>query len=79
MISFATSKEEIAIDDLMSLTVSDAEKWFCSSEEPEALPPSQSARPSTDSKLIRVLSKPVKDLGLEWSAPEELHKGLLDE
>lgn len=55
LISFGTSEEEIAVDDSMSLTASDTEEWTCSSEEPEA-PSSHSARPSTDSELIGVLT-----------------------
>lgn len=76
-----SSKKEIAIDDSMSLTSSEAEEWCASGEEPEALPSSQPSWPEPDSELIRVLSKGVEDLGL-GSALGRLRMsrhGLLDE
>lgn len=69
--------EDVITDDSMSLTASNAEEWGGSGGEPEVLPPSQTPRP--DAELIRVLSKVVEDLGLEWSAQEEPSHGLLDE
>lgn len=36
------------------------------------------ARTSVDTELIRVLSKAVEELGLEWSAPEEPSRSHLD-
>lgn len=56
LISFVASEEEtdvdeIAVDDIMSLTASDAEEWGCSGEELKALPPSHPAQPKLDSKL----------------------------
>ncbi len=79
LVSFGASEEEIAVDDSMSLTASDAEVWCASGKEPEALPSSQPSWPKPDSELIRVLSKAVEDLGLEWSAPDEPAHGILDE
>ncbi len=79
LVSFGTSEEEIAIDDSISLTASDAEEWCVSGEEPKALPSSQLSRPKPDSELIHVRSKLVEDLGLEWSAPDEPAHDLLDE
>ncbi len=54
----------------MSLTAYDAEEWAGSGEEPEAPTLSQSARPSVDSELIRILTKAVEELGLDWTALE---------
>lgn len=64
--SFCASEEEVAGDDSMSLTASDGEEWVRSSEEPEAPSPSYSAWPCVHSELIRVLTRAVKELGLEW-------------
>ncbi len=63
----------------MSLAASDAEEWGGSGGEPKVLPPFQTLRPKPDAELIRILSKAVEDLGLEWSAPEEPAHSLLDE
>lgn len=79
LVSYGASEEEIANDDSMSLTASDAVEWCASGEEPEALPSSQSLRLKPDSELIHVLSKAVEDLDLERSAPDESVHGLLDE
>ncbi len=65
LVSIGASEEEIAIDDSMSLTASDADECVCSGEEPEAPPPSA---PSVDSELIHVLTRAVEELGLAWSA-----------
>jgi hypothetical protein len=45
------------------------------------LPPSSScsARPRTDDELVRVMSKAVIGLGLEWSPPQEPSRNRLDE
>lgn len=43
------------------------------------LTPKQQTWPSMDSDLIRVLSKAVEDLGLDWSAPDEPAHGHFDE
>ncbi len=64
MVSFCASEEETAVNKIMSLMASDADEWACSGEEPEASPPSQSARPSMNSELIRVLTCAVEELGL---------------
>ncbi len=75
LVFFGSSEEEIAVDETGSLTAFDAEKWACFCEEPEAPPPSQSAQPSKDSVLIRVLRHAVEELGLVWTAPEEPASG----
>lgn len=74
-----SSEEEIAVDDSMSLTASDAEEWCASGEEPEALSSSQPSWPKSDTELIHVFSKAVEDLGLKWSALDEPVYGVLDE
>ncbi len=79
LVSFGASEEEVIVDDSMSLTASDAEEWAGSGEEPEAPALSQSARPSVDTELIRILAKAVEELSLDWTAPEEPDPGLLDE
>ncbi len=65
LVSSSTSEEEMAINNSMSLTVSDAEEWACSGEEPEALSLFQSTWSSLDSELIRELSMTVEYLCLK--------------
>ncbi|ROL55048.1 hypothetical protein DPX16_0152 [Anabarilius grahami] len=80
MVSFEGSDEE-PLDDSMSLAASDAEDWTGSSHNPAPLPSLEpiDARASIYTELIRVLSKAVEELGLEWSAPEEPTCSCLDE
>ncbi len=67
--------------DSLSLTASDAEEFSGSISDPALLPTSssRSARPRTDAELVRVLTKAVSELGLEWSPPEEPSHSRLDE
>ncbi len=76
LVSFSGSEEDVATDDSMSMTASDVEDWACPGDYPG--PPlifsTNTAQPSMDSKLIRILTKAVKDLSL-WSALEEPASG----
>lgn len=54
---------------LVSLTASNEKEWACSREDPRTLPPKDTTW--ADCELIRILTKAVEELGLEWSAPEE--------
>ncbi len=79
MISFGGSDDEM--DDSLSLAASDAEELSGSVTDPALLPlsSSRSARPRTDEQLVRVMTKAVNELGLEWSPPEEPSRSRLDE
>lgn len=57
LVPFDTSEEEVAVDNSMSLTASDAEKWVCYGEKPKAPSLYQSAQPSVDSVLIHILTR----------------------
>ncbi len=80
LVSFGGSEEELA-DDSMSLAASDAEELSGSVTDPALLPSSapSPAKAGTDAELLRVLSKAVEELGLEWSPPEEPSSSRLDE
>ncbi len=71
MISFSVSDNELDVS--LSLAASDAEELLGSVADPALLPSSASccARMKPDDELIRVMSKAVNELGLEWSPPEE--------
>ncbi len=79
MISFGGSDGEL--DDSLSLAASDAEELSGSVTDPALLPLSSSrnARLKADNELIRVMTKAVNELGLEWSSPEEPSRSRLDE
>ncbi len=79
MISFGASDDDM--DDSLSLAASDAEELSGWVTDPALLPPSssRSARPRTDDELVRVISKAVGELGLEWSPPQEPSRSRLDE
>lgn len=57
----------------MSLAALDREELSGSVADPTPLPPSEpsAAKVRMDAELLRVLSKAVEELGLEWSPPEE--------
>lgn len=78
LVSFGGSEEEN--DDSLSLAASESEEWRGSLTDP--IPPNQSdagsARASADAELLRVLTKAVDDLSLEWSSPEEPTRNRLD-
>ncbi len=80
LVSFRGSDDELA-DDSMSLAASDAEELSGSITDPapSRLPAPSAAKAGMDAKLFRVLSKAVKELGLEWSPPEEPSRSRLDE
>ncbi len=61
------------MDDSLSLATLDAEELSGSLTDPDLLPLSSlhNARHRTDEELVRVMSKSVNELGLEWSLPEE--------
>ncbi len=65
----------------MSLAASDAEELSGSITDPapSRLPAPSAAKAGMDAELFRVLSKAVKELGLEWSPPEEPSRSRLDE
>lgn len=75
LVSFSGSEEDVAADDSMSMTASDVKDWACPGDYPDLLSSFQPSRPSMDSKLIRILTKAVKDLSLAWSALEEPASG----
>ncbi len=76
LVSFGGSDDELA-DDSMSLAASDAEELSGSITDPapSRLPAPSAAKAGMDAELFRVLSKAVKELGLEWSPPEEPCRG----
>ncbi len=80
LVSFGGSDDELA-DDSMSLVASDAEELSGSVTDPapSVLPAPSAAKAGMDAELFRVLSKAVKELGLEWSPPEEPSHSRLDE
>ncbi len=65
----------------MSLAASDAEELSGSITDPapSRLPAPSAAKAGMDAELFRVLSKVVKELGLEWSPPEEPSRSRLGE
>ncbi|KAK2900889.1 hypothetical protein Q8A67_009004 [Cirrhinus molitorella] len=70
LVFFGASEEDIIIKDItandsMFLATSDAENKGGPGGEPKPLSPSQTLRPTSDAKLICVLSKVVEDLGLK--------------
>ncbi len=71
MISFGMSDNKL--DDCLSLAASDTEELSGSVADPALLPSSASrnARLRADEELIRIMTKAVNELGLEWSPPEE--------
>ncbi len=68
MILFGASDSEID-DSLLFLAASDAEELSCSVTDPALLPLSSShnARLRADEELIRIMTKAVNELRLEWS------------
>ncbi len=72
LVLFGGSDEE-QNDDSMSLAASDAEELSGSVADPALLPSStpSAAKAGLDAELLRILSKSVEELGLEWSPPEE--------
>ncbi len=79
MTSFGVSDNEL--DGSLSLAASDAEELSGSVADPVLLPSSASrtARLKADDELIRVMSKALYELGLEWSPPEESSCSRLNE
>ncbi len=79
VISFDVSY--IKMDDRISLTASDAEELSGSVADPVLLPSSasRSARLKADDELIRMMTKAINELELEWSPPEEPSCSRLDE
>ncbi len=65
----------------MSLTASDAKELSGSVADPALLPSSapSAAKVWMDAELLRVLSKAVEELSLEWFPPEEHSLSRLDE
>ncbi len=79
MISFGGSDGEM--DDSLMLAASDVEELSGSVTDPTlfSLSSSCNARLRMDEELIRVMSKAVNELGLEWFPPEEPSRRRLDE
>ncbi|KAI2646366.1 Titin [Labeo rohita] len=69
--------------DSMSLAASDAEELSGSVDDPAPLSSADTSGPRTgagmDAELVRVLTRAVDELGLEWSPPEEPSRSLLYE
>ncbi len=78
MILFGVSDNEL--DDSLSLAASDAEVLSGSRTDPALLPSSASrnAKLRADEELIRIMTKAVNKLGLEWSLPEEPSRSRLN-
>lgn len=72
LVSFGGSEDELS-DESMSLGASDAEELSGLVTDPALLPLSTpiAAKAEMDAELLRILSKAVKELCLEWSPPEE--------
>ncbi len=79
MISFSVSDNKL--DDSLSLAASNAKELSGSVTDPALLPSSASrnARLRADEELIRVMTKAVNKLRLEWSPPVEPSRSRLDE
>ncbi len=62
-----------AADDSMSRAASDLEDRSCSTEDPSSLLPRESSGvcPSVDRELIRMLTKAIEELSLEWLSLKE--------
>ncbi len=70
----------LEMDDSLSLVASDAKELSGSVTDPALSPLSSScnSRLRMDEELIRIMTKAVNELGLEWSPPEELSRSRLD-
>lgn len=79
LVSFGGSEDE-PLDDSMSLAASETEDWAGDSD-PAHLPSLEpiDARAGMDAELLRILSKAVEELHLEWAPPEEPTRSRLDE
>ncbi len=78
MISFGVSDNEL--DDSLSLAGSDAEELWGSVTDLALLPsPASSYTRLMNEELIRVMTKAVNELELEWSPPEEASRSKLDQ
>ncbi|MGL5566006.1 MAG: hypothetical protein ACRDC4_09795, partial [Plesiomonas sp.] len=65
--------------DNVSLAAS-ASEWSDSASEPSAsIQTAPSERSSLDNELVRLLSRAVEDLEIDWSPPEEAARSRLDE
>lgn len=55
----------------MSTAASDKEDWLgtLADDTARSLAPSKSSFEMVDQELLRILTKAVEDLGLEWSVP----------
>ncbi len=80
MVSFGAIKDEL-LDDSMSLIASDAEERLCSTADcaPSSCAEPSDSKPGLDAELLRILSKAVEELELEWSTPEKPICSRLDE
>ncbi len=79
MILFGASNNEL--DDILFLVASDVDELSGSVAYTALLQSSasRSARLKADDVLIRVMSKAVNELGLEWCPPEETSRSRLEE
>ena len=64
--------------DSCSLLASDSEEWSGSHRSASSTPESGRSRSSVDAELIRLLTKAVDRLGLDWSPPKEPAPNRLD-
>ena len=78
LVSFGASPDDV--DDALSMAASESEDWSGSADP---APPSQlefsDTRASIDAELLRVMSRAVDELGLDWLSPAEPARSRLDE
>lgn len=75
LISFGATGEDDN-DDVMSTAASDSGVW--SFQESEASRTEVTEPPVAMDEHLRILSEPVKDLGLDWSPPEQPARHRMD-
>ena len=70
--------DDAAVDDSCSLLASDSEEWSGSHRSASSTQESSRSRASVDAELLRLLTKAVDQLGLDWSPPEKPAPNRLD-
>ncbi|XDV18175.1 hypothetical protein PO909_023928 [Leuciscus waleckii] len=73
-----TMERDVMEDDSCSLLASGREEWLGSIPDPAPSTQESSVRASVDAELLRLLTKAVEDLGLEWTTPQEPVPNRLD-
>ncbi|CAM4622664.1 unnamed protein product [Leuciscus chuanchicus] len=70
--------DHAAISDSCSLLASDSEEWSGSHRSASSTQESSRSRASVDAELLRLLTKAVEQLGLDWSPPKAPAPNRLD-